>query len=215
MPLHEHQDSPNDQPPPVSEALNRVVEDHKQQQEISVEQLMTALHERGFGLLMAVLVLPNCVPVPIPPGMSTVFSIPLLFISVQMLIGLDHPWLPEWLRRKRIGHGMLARAVRAVAPRLRWLEKFLRPRLSFASSKAGERVVGLFWLVFSLAVAVPLPATNFVPGVSILIMALGLLNKDGVVMLIGAVIGSAYTITLALLGTKAITVLLPFLNGGA
>ena len=169
---------------------------------------MQSLHERGFGLLMAVLVLPNCVPVPIPPGMSTVFSIPLLFLSTQMLIGLDHPWLPLWLRRKRVGHGILARAVRIIAPKMRWLEKFLRPRLSFASSKTGERVVGLFWLIFALDIAVPLPATNFVPGISTLVMALGLLNKDGVVMLIGAVIGSIYTVILMALGTSAMLALL-------
>ncbi len=194
--------------PPVSEALGRIVDDHDGREDISIEELMQSLHERGFGLLMAVLVLPNCVPVPIPPGMSTVFSIPLLFLSTQMLIGLDHPWLPLWLRRKRVGHGILARAVRIIAPKMRWLEKFLRPRLSFASSKTGERVVGLFWLIFALDIAVPLPATNFVPGISTLVMALGLLNKDGVVMLIGAVIGSIYTVILMALGTSAMLALL-------
>lgn len=189
----------------ASQILEDVVNHHTTDY-VTFGELMHTLHERGFGLLMAVFVLPNCVPVPIPPGMSTVFSLPLLFLSIQMVVGLDSPWLPEWLKRKRIKRSTLAKMVEFVAPKLKRLEKVMHPRLSFASSNYGERVIGIFWLIFAISIAVPMIMTNFVPGIGILIMSMGLLARDGVTIIAGITVGlagTAFTIAVLALGTKA------------
>lgn len=174
---------------------------------------MHALHERGFGLLMLVLVLPNCVPVPLPPGISTIFSLPLLFLSTQMLMGLDSPWLPGWLHKKKINRKTLAKIISRANPRLKKIEILLRPRLSFASTRTGEKLLGGFWLIFSLSIAIPLPMTNFIPGVGILVSALGLLSKDGVVLLLGILIGLGgivVTTMVIFLGAQAASALLDY-----
>ncbi|MGB1540405.1 MAG: exopolysaccharide biosynthesis protein, partial [Rickettsiales bacterium] len=140
-------------------------------------------------------------------GVSTIFSIPLVFLSIQMLIGRESPWLPKWLRRKTIKRVTLASMISKLSPKLKYVEKLLRPRLSFASSTAGERIVGLFWLLFAVSIAVPLPMTNFVPGIGILIMSLGLLSKDGFTIIVGIIIGMlgvAFTTAVLLLGTKVV-----------
>ena len=164
---------------------------------------------------MLVLVLPNCVPVPIPPGGSTLFSIPLFFIAVQMLWGKNTPWMPRWLRGKSLEQTTIDKVVRIAAPRLRWVEKFLHPRFSFTNSKTGERIVGFLWLIFAISIAVPLPMTNFLPGLGTLVMALGMLGRDGVIVSIGAIIGFigvTFTTLLLMLGVEAITALFPFLS---
>lgn len=194
----------------TSEVLEETVGNHTADK-ISLGELMRVLQERGFGLLMVVLVLPNCVPIPVPPGVSTIFSLPLIFLAVQMLIGKPTPWLPQWLKEKTIKRSTLAAMVAKVSPRLKIVEKLLRPRLSFFESNAGERVVGFFWLVFAISISVPLPMTNFVPGIGILLMSLGLLSRDGLVIIIGIIIGllgCAFTLSMLVLGVKAFKALI-------
>ncbi len=168
----------------LEDAVNRQTAD-----KVSLGELMNALHERGFGLLMLIVVLPNCVPIPIPPGGSTLFSIPLLFLAVQMLAGMESPWLPRWLSERKIERSTLAKAVSKASPKLKKIEKLLKPRLSFAKTAFGEKLVGFFWLIFAISIAVPLPMTNFLPGIGILVMSLGLLSKDGFFIIGGIFVG--------------------------
>lgn len=194
----------------TSEVLEETVGNHRADM-ISLGELMRVLQERGFGLLMVVLVLPNCVPIPVPPGVSTIFSIPLMFLALQMLVGQQTPWLPKWLKAKTIKRATLAAMVSKLSPRLKIVEKLLKPRLSFFESNLGERVIGLFWLLFAISIAVPLPMTNFIPGIGILLMSLGLLSRDGLVILIGIIIGTLgclFTISMLILGIKAVKAML-------
>lgn len=196
----------------ASDALERAVNQHDQDY-VSLGELMHALHERGFALLMLVLVLPNCVPVPLPPGVSTVLSLPLLFLSVQMLFQLDAPWLPGWLKKKKINRKTLAKIVSVANPRLKRIEILLKPRFAHATSPTGERVLAFFWVLFALSIAIPLPMTNFLPGVGILVSALGLLSKDGVITLLGVVIGIGGLVLTGLvvfLGAQAAAALLDY-----
>ncbi|MGE0754836.1 MAG: exopolysaccharide biosynthesis protein [Alphaproteobacteria bacterium] len=194
----------------ICQTLERVIHDHKEDT-ISLGSLVRTMHERGFALLMMILVLPNCVPIPIPPGMSTVFSIPLLFLAIQMLWGSKGLWLPENLKQKRISKSILAKAVGIATPRLHKIERIMKPRLHALASPSSEQLVGFMWLLFSISIAVPLPMTNFLPGVGILISALGLLGRDGLIMLLGFVIGlmgCGLTTAILVLGVGAVRAIL-------
>lgn len=197
-------------PNSVCGELYQLIEEHPGE-EIKVVTLVKAMHEKGFGLLMMILVLPNCIPIPIPPGGSTVFSVPLLFLTIQMVCGRRSPWLPEWLKQKHISQSFMLKLLNIVSPRLNKLERMMKPRMAFAETKVGEKLTGMFWLLFSISIAVPLPMTNFIPGVGILISSLGLIGRDGYVMLLGFLVGSAGTMLTALilfLGGDAIAHLL-------
>lgn len=204
----------NDTTEPVSQTLEKMVDHYRESSRISLDDMLHGLRHRGFAVLMLVLVLPNCVPVPIPPGGSTLFSIPLLFIAVQMLFGKHSPWMPKWLRAKSLEQKTIDKIVRIAAPRLRWVEKFLHVRWNFTASKNGERFIGFIWLLFAISIAVPLPMTNFLPGVGTLVMALGMLGRDGVVVIVGiliGILGVVFTSLLLTLGVEVITQFLPFL----
>jgi hypothetical protein len=201
------------QPTPTAHAsrticgdLYALIQNHPGE-EIKVSSLVKALHEKGFGLLMMILVLPNCIPIPIPPGGSTVFSIPLLFLTIQMVFGRRSPWLPEWLKEKHISQSFMLKLLGIISPRLTKLESIMKPRMAFAESKLGEKLTGMFWLLFSISIAVPLPMTNFIPGIGILISSLGLIGRDGYVMLLGFLVGTVGTLLtglILLLGSDAI-----------
>jgi hypothetical protein len=134
--------------------------------------------------------LPLSIPLPVPPGLTAIPAIPLLIFSIQMLRGMDSPWLPRWVGRKTIKRKTVALMVEKTAPHLKKVEKLLRPRFSFASSRMGERIIGFFGFIFAVSILVPLPFTNFIPAVGITFMSLGLLSKDGVPIVLGMMIGS-------------------------
>ena len=196
----------------ISEELESLL-NQQQATAISLGDIVHQLRERGFGMLMMVLVLPNCVPIPVPPGVSTAFSLPLLFFTIQMLWGRAEPWIPQRLAEKEIRLSYLSAVLGRIAKHLRRMEKLVRPRLLALSSPFGERFIGFWWLVFAVSIAIPLPMTNFLPGIGILISALGLLNRDGYVMLAGigiGIFGVGFTTAVLVVGADVILRLLAF-----
>jgi len=173
---------------PTSEILTRVV-DGNNNDTITVEEIKNSLNERGFGLLMAVSSLPLCIPFPAPPGYTTFFSIPLFIFSIQMILGMDSPWLPKWVGNKRIKRTKLAKFIEKAVPLLRKIEKLLKPRMINSNIEGWEKLIGVSSFIFSISIAIPIPLTNLPPGYGILIMSLGLLSKDGLTILIGLIVG--------------------------
>lgn len=177
---------------------------------ISVGEIKNSLHERGFGILLLVFAFPLSIPFPVPPGFTAVPSIPLILFSIQMIMGLDSPWLPKWVSKKKLKRSTLAAIIEKTAPYLMKVEKLLHPRFSFSATRTGEKFVGVVCLIFSISIAVPLPLTNFIPAMGITVISLGLLSKDGVTIIVGMVIGSiGITITtlIILLGKDAVMAL--------
>lgn len=190
----------------ASDVLQEVITNNKNTH-ISFLEIKTSIHERGFGLLLLFFALPLSIPLPIPPGITAIPGIPLVMFSIQMLRGMDSPWLPQWLGKKTIKKETLVFLLNKATPYLKKVEKLMHPRLSFASSKKGEQIVGFFCLMFSISIMIPLPLTNFIPAVGILLMSLGLLSKDGVPIILGMIVGTiGLTITslIILLGKKAV-----------
>lgn len=174
----------------TSALLKRVVDTH-QKDVISVAEIKHSLSERGFGVLLAIFALPLCLPFPAPPGYTTIFSIPLFILATQMIYGADTPWLPKWLERKEISRKKLGKFIEKAVPMLQKMERFLRPRIINGNIERWEKLIGISSFVFAISIAIPLPLTNLPPGYGILIMALGLLSKDGVTILVGLLVGIA------------------------
>lgn len=177
---------------PTSDFLAIIVVE-KTKEAMTIGEIKNALHERGFGILMAIAALPICLPVPVPPGYTTFFSIPLFIFSIQMTLGMQAPWLPGWIEKKSIKRLFLEKIVAKANPWLKKIENRMQPRMTYISVHTWERIIGIFSFVFALSIALPLPLTNFAPGWGVLVMSLGLLNRDGVTILIGMIIGTIGT----------------------
>lgn len=172
---------------------------------ISFGEIKKGLHERGFGLLMILFAL---IMVVLPPGLTAIPAIPIFVFAVQMVMAADSPWLPKWLSKKKIQRKKLSVMVEKSSPYLKKIEKFLKPRLTFASSRIGERIVGLFAMIFSISILIPLPLTNFIPAIGVILMSLGLISKDGVLVIIGMIAGSigvSFTLSILFFGKKFIS----------
>ena len=166
---------------PLSAVL-RVLACDLTRERISMGDLLSALGDRALAALMFVFAVPNVVPT--PPGTSSVLGIPLVFLAAQVTFGLK-PWLPGIISRRSMSREDFHLLISRIAPWLERAEKLLKPRVSVLALPPMEFMVGLICLVLSLVLALPIPLGNMLPAAAISLMALGLLERDGVWILAG------------------------------
>jgi hypothetical protein len=172
---------------------------------VSLGWVMSQLHEQAFGLFLLILALPCCIP--FLYGIPQVVALPLMFVSAQILIGRRTPWLPERLSAREVTTESLSRLASRAEPWLHRIEAVSRPRLSALTRAPADRVAGLALVLFSASILIPLPSTNTVPGFAVVIIAMGLLQRDGVFVLLGAALGTAWIGALIFAGATLISLL--------
>lgn len=175
---------------------------------VSVNDLLEAFHERGFGFLLFILSVPMALPVPVPPGINVLLASPLILLTAQQALGRHTIWLPGWIKRKKVKRERLNHAIEKALPWCEKVEIFIKPRMEFVTIGVFSRMIGLFGLVMALAICVPLPMTNTVPSLGIALMAIGVIMRDGLAVLGGAFVGVLWVGFLAaviiFLGTEGI-----------
>lgn len=182
----------------VSQLLTRIVAEPPPDGRLTLADLMARAGRRGPAFLMLLLCLMSMI-FSIVPGFSTVVGLPLLLLSGQMALGRRKLGLPGWLGRRSFDHTVLAQGM---YKRLAWVhraERIVRPRLKLFCSRGFLRVVGLTGVICSLVLSLPIPLMNFPPTFAIFLMALGVLGKDGLMVLVGLLVALAIVATLAVL----------------
>jgi hypothetical protein len=125
------------------------------------------------------------------PLISTILGLPLLWISVQMLLGMARPRFPSWIANRRMGRSGLKKVITKLVPMMQKLEKLLHPRLTWACHRGGERAAGIVVALLAIILILPIPLGNMLPAFMIVVIALGLIEHDGVVLLVGVISGLA------------------------
>ncbi|MEM7663903.1 MAG: exopolysaccharide biosynthesis protein [Pseudomonadota bacterium] len=167
---------------------------------LSLGGIRDQLDQSAFGALLIALAMP--VSIPLLYGVPQVVAVPMLFLAAQMVIGRKEPWLPAKLANRMISKSGLQQMARGARKWFGWVERLAYPRLTFLASRPAERVIGLFLCVFCTSILIPLPATNTVPGIAVAIVGFGLLAKDGLLILPGLALGSAWVTGLVLVGDR-------------
>jgi len=152
---------------------------------VTVGEIMDRVAERGFGLLLFLVALPAMIPV-LPPGASGVVGMLYIALGVQMLAGLVHPWLPRRVRAYALSPKVAAALQSKGVAMMERFERLSRPRLLFLERAVVLRAIGLLVMVIGFVLWLPLPFMNTVPALSLLIIGIGLLNRDGLLVLAGA-----------------------------
>ena len=155
---------------------------------LTVGDIVAGLRDRAFALLVVLLGLPNCLPM--PPPIPLICGLLLLLVAMQIAVGMPSPWLPRSLLARSIRQADVKRAVARAVPVLRRLERWSRPRLSVFETALGMRGMGLVLLALSLALIVAAPIVGQIPlGLAVCLVGLGLVERDGIVVMGGLVIG--------------------------
>ncbi|MFO1142402.1 MAG: exopolysaccharide biosynthesis protein [Amaricoccus sp.] len=155
---------------------------------ISFGEMIDAFAARAYGPLIVLFAAPNVLPVALP-GISAVLGAPLILLTAQLALGMRRPWLPGSLRRRSLARTDFARLVDRIAPRLHRIERLMRPRLLPLTGVVGKRMIGVAGLILALVVFLPVPFGNSIPGLALVLMAVGLLGRDGLAVIAGAVVG--------------------------
>lgn len=155
---------------------------------IRIGTIVDALHDRGFGIIIILFALPNTIfPV------AWVLGTPILLFSIQMMIGRQEPWLPEFMRRQTMSRETFAKVISYVVRYLSKIEAWLKPRWEFLTTDRMEKIIGLYMTIVTIILLVPVPFGNALPSFGLAIIAAGLLEKDGLAILVGALVGLAGT----------------------
>jgi len=181
---------------PISDVLQDLSAQLSIAERTSVAMLLEALHERGFGFILLIFALPMALPIPVPPGVNVVLAAPLILLTAQQALGRHTIWLPERIKKKSVATEKLQSVIRGAIPWMRRLEVIVRPRLGMITQGAFSHLIGLMGLMMALAITVPVPLTNSVPSLGIAVMAIGVIMRDGLAVLAGAVIGTLWIMLL-------------------
>lgn len=175
----------------VSQIIVELAREPKER--VRLADLVAVLDERAFGVLMLMLALPNAAGLGSIPGMSTVFGIPQIFVSLQMVTGAHRPWLPAFVLQRSIAMKDFRTMVEKAEPHLIRVERLLRPRFTVMTSTPVERLLGVVLLILSIVVALPIPLANWPPAIAQGLISLGLIEQDGIVITIGVVVATIAT----------------------
>jgi hypothetical protein len=188
---------------------------------MSVGDIIRHTQGRGLQTIIIVLSLPFLSPVAIP-GLSIPFGIAIAICGLR--IAFRHqPWLPEFLAVRRIPYAALEKTLRVGISIHVKLEKFLRPRWAGLAVGRHAQLVGGFLIAFaavllSLPIPPPFPLTNTLPGFAIILIALGMLERDGLVIAVGylfCALSTLYVAGIALVGGAGLAGLWHWLWSGA
>lgn len=173
---------------------------------VTITEILDALDARAFGLAILLFAIPSVIPM--PPGVPTVVGIALLIVSVQMVFGRPELWLPGFLSKRSFSRKALVSGFEKIKPRLEFVERFARPRLLFLTGRLGTIVIGFIVLVMAIILILPLPpGGNFPPALASAILGMALVERDGVIVILGLMVTVAAAIAawfLALLVIQAI-----------
>jgi len=186
------------------EATRSAVSGHR----VTLRELLGLVGEQGLLVFCAILAMPFLLPVTLP-FMSTALGAPMLLIGVAVVLNRV-PWLPDRI----LDHALPGETVQHVLERAAHaagrFEHLVQPRiLALTATPAINSVNGIVLAVAVLVLMAPLPLVPFantLPAIGIILLCLGMAERDGVVILLGhaaTLVAAAFVGTLLWLAAKA------------
>ncbi|MFK8040461.1 MAG: exopolysaccharide biosynthesis protein [Rickettsiaceae bacterium] len=197
----------------LSETLRSFL-DKPSNEKTKIQDLLSQFQENSLLLAIIIFSLPVAIPLPYPPGFTTIFGMPLIILSFQMLMGYKQVKLPKKFTQYQLKNSLLIMMSQKILPTIIIVEKYTKRRLSFSESVYCEQFIGFISIICSISVSLPIPFTNAIPALGISVMSLGLINKDGLVIIAGvliSIIGVIIALLFLILGVAFMKYLYSFI----
>ncbi len=162
---------------------------------LTLRQLEEALRGRGLAMVIVVLALPFCLPVPMI-GISVPFGLAIAFLGLRLGFGW-RPWLPGGLLDREIPGHVVVRVLRGGEGLARWLERVVRSRWDFTRWPGMRCAIGIMIALCGVGLILPVPLTNMIVGAAIALLAVGIMEGDGVLVVVGFALGVAFCLVIA------------------
>ncbi|MBL3705778.1 exopolysaccharide biosynthesis protein [Sulfitobacter sp. BDSS02] len=155
-------------------------------EEISVEDVVNTLGHSSFAGLMLAFSLVSTSPASAIPGITAAVAVLVFILVAQMMVGRKSLWLPGFVTRRRLSTEKLCKGIRWLRPPVRFVERFLKPRLTWLFHRPW------MWLPLTLVMALTLfmpfmeivPTSGSIASAVIALFAASLLTRDGVLAII-------------------------------
>jgi hypothetical protein len=170
-------------PLPLSKQLAEIAKEGGPDR-LTFTDLARHLDARAWGGLLFLFAAINVLP--LPPGTSAFFAIPLLIVSGQMVFGRSTPWFPARLDRRGVSKQLLRR----LTGKVEWLEarieRIFKPRFARLSGPTAERIIGAVCFLLALIAGIPIPLFHVAPAGAIVLFGLALIYRDGALVIVAA-----------------------------
>jgi hypothetical protein len=185
--------------------LSDEVESCLKQRDVTLGQLNDTLNERGFALVLMLLLLPSALPIP-TGGVTHVLELCAVVVTVQMIAGRSDVWLPRRIAAHSLGETFTAKAAPKMLRFLRWFERHSRPRgVQLLETRVAVSGLGLLMLlfVFGAILAPPFSGLDTLPSLGVVVVCIGLLLHDALIAACGVVVGATGVVLTVVLGIAA------------
>ena len=180
------------EPHSVGEMLDELDHLADEADKVCISDVLDDFGGRSFGPFLMLFALLEITPVGAIPGVPTFLALCLILVAVQLLVGKDHIWMPQFIQTRAVGSNKLHKAVEKLRDVARWLDDHSKDRMDFLTRGPWLRVAAA--VVIALCLIVPplevLPFASSFPMLAIAIIGLALTVKDGA-LLLGALVFAA------------------------
>ena len=188
------------QPLNFSELLSEILEVQPKER-LTLSEFTALLRDRAWGGLLLTFAAINVLP--LPPGTTMITGIPLIIVTAQLAAGKATPWFPRRINQRGVTKAEIAHLLAKILPWERRVERVFKPRLVGLTKHRGARVIGAVSLLLSVILWLPIPLGNHAPAASMMLFALALMYRDGVLVILGA-IGALISLALVSLTAGAV-----------
>lgn len=176
--------------PPIVRYTNRIVLGLRTvaasgDEKLTFRGLIEAMGPGAHRLLILMLTLLNMIPG--PPGFGGTIAWTTFAVALAMVLGKPIR-LPGIIGNRKLPVAPLLKASEQVVRVTGIIARFSRPRMRWLTGAAATVPYGIFTMVLSVAMTVPIPFINAVPNVGLCVLAFSMLNRDGIGAVIGTVI---------------------------
>jgi hypothetical protein len=168
---------------------------------VTFRDVLLRLQHRAFGFTVLIFALPCCLPM--PPGIPTVCGFAIVIIALNLIAARQRLWLPNAIADKSVARADLSRMIERVAPYMEKLERFCKPRFAIVTDPVGKVLIGIVLFALGVIMILPIPFLgNMPPGFAASIIAIGMTERDGLIVLLGTIVSVA-AIAVVVVATRA------------
>lgn len=167
----------------LNKVLNEVEDGTSGNGRVSVGDMVTALNDRGFGAVCALIGILAAMPIIGGlPGASLFAAALVLLIAGQQVVGRHRLWLPSFLSKRAIDRDTFKSGVEKAKHYVGWADKLIHPRLGWlVNGRTERRLIAAAMCILALTM-IPLalvPWGVFPPALAIAAFGIAILGRDG------------------------------------
>ncbi len=156
---------------------------------VTISHIVKMLGKNAGEIVIIIFCAPTALPTPALPVLTQILSAVVIVTLGQLLLRKKTIWLPKKLGDKELSNEIVVKTSNKLLHYHAKIEKIIKPRVTFLSSITSRSIIYFYCCALSIIVALPIPFSNTVPSIAIIVIMLGLIERDGIIILLGVAIG--------------------------